>query len=83
MSDLSAKRTPSHNQRIWHCAYRRRDILAALLAANCEVALPAFREIEHERQYRRIKGEHSRWQIQAGLVAARSSCLLNAFMSTT
>ena len=59
MSELSAERTPRHNPGIRHGADRRRDILTALLAANREVALPAFREVEHERQYRRIEGESS------------------------
>ena len=48
MPDLSAERTPGRNPGIRHGAHRRRDILTALLAADGEIALPAFRKIEHE-----------------------------------
>jgi hypothetical protein len=61
--DLSAKRTPNHNPRIRHGAHRCRDILTALLAADGEVALTSFRNVEHEGEYRRIKGETSRGQL--------------------
>lgn len=59
VSDLPAERTPCHNPGIRHGAHGRRDILTASLAADSEVALPAFREVEHEGQYRRTKGETS------------------------
>ncbi len=59
MPDLSAEGTPSHNPGIRHGAHRRRNILSAFLAADREVALAAFREVEHECKYRRRKGETS------------------------
>ena len=58
VSDLPAERTPCHNPGIRHGADRRRDILTALFTADGEVALPAFRKVEHEGQYRRRKGEY-------------------------
>lgn len=58
MSDLPAERTPCHNPGIRHGADRRRDILTALFTADGEIALPTFREVEHEGQYRRTKGEN-------------------------
>lgn len=46
---------------IRHRAYRRRYVFTALLAANREIALQSLREIEHRRQYRRIKSEYVIW----------------------
>jgi ribonuclease HI len=48
VSDLSAERTPGHNPGIRHGTHRCRDILTALLAADGEVASPAFRKVEHK-----------------------------------
>jgi len=58
---LSAERALSGNPRIRHGAYRGRDVLTALLAADREVAKPSLRKVEHECQYRRIKGETAMW----------------------
>jgi len=57
--DLSTERTTSHNPGIRHGADRRWDILTALLAADGEVAPPAFRKVEHKGKYRRRKDENS------------------------
>ena len=48
VSDLSAKRASSQNPGIRHGPHRCRDILAALLAADGEIALPVFRKVKHE-----------------------------------
>jgi hypothetical protein len=58
---LSAERALCGNPRIRHGAYRGRDVLTALLAADREVAVPNLRKTKHERQYRRRKGEYSIW----------------------
>lgn len=55
-STLTTQWTLRNDPGIRHGTHRRRDILTAFLAADGEVALP---EVEHERQYRRIKGENS------------------------
>ncbi len=47
--------------RIRHGAYRGRDVLTALLAADREVAVPSLRKVEHDCQYRRTKGETTMW----------------------
>jgi hypothetical protein len=44
-----------------HGAYRSRDVLTALLTADCEVAVPSSWKVEHECQYRRINGETAMW----------------------
>jgi hypothetical protein len=54
---LSAKRTLCGDPGIRHRANRRRDVLAALLATDREVAAPGFGEIEHREEYRRTKSE--------------------------
>jgi len=61
VSLLSAQRTLHGNPRILHGAYRSRDVLTALLAADREVAVPSLGKVEHECQYRRIKGETAMW----------------------
>jgi hypothetical protein len=58
---LSAEWALRGNPRIRHGAYRSRDILTALLAADREVAVPSLRKVEHECQYRRTKGETAMW----------------------
>jgi hypothetical protein len=58
---LSAERALSGNPRIRHGAYRGRDVLTALLAADREVAVPSLRKVEHECQYRRTKDETAMW----------------------
>ena len=58
---LAAKRTPCGNPGIRHGANWRRDVLAALLAVDGEVAAMGFGEIEHREEYRRIKGETAMW----------------------
>ena len=58
---LSAKRTLRGNPRIRHGANWRRNVLAALLATDGEVAAPGFGEIEHMEEYRRTKGETAMW----------------------
>jgi hypothetical protein len=54
---LSAKRTLRGNPSIRHRANRRRNVLAALLAMDGEVAATGFGEIEHEEECRRRKNE--------------------------
>jgi hypothetical protein len=61
ISLLSAQRTLRGNPRIRHGAYRSRDVLTALLAADREVAVPSLRKVEHECQYRRRKDETAMW----------------------
>jgi hypothetical protein len=61
VSLLSAERALRGNPRIRHGAYRGRDVLTALLAADREVAVPSLRKVEHECQYRRMKGETAMW----------------------
>jgi hypothetical protein len=58
---LSAERALCGNPRIRHGAYRSRDVLTALLAADREVAISSLLKVEHERQYRRTKGETAMW----------------------
>jgi len=58
---LSAKRTLRGNPRIRHGPNRCRNVLAALLATDDEVAATGFREIEHREEYRRTKGETTMW----------------------
>jgi hypothetical protein len=58
---LSAERALCGNPRIRHGAYRSRDVLTALLTADREVAVPSLWKVEHEGQYRRIKGETAMW----------------------
>ena len=58
---LSAERALCGNPRIWNSAYRSRDVLAALLAADREIAMPSLRKVEHECQYRGTKGETAMW----------------------
>jgi hypothetical protein len=65
VSLLSAQRTLRGNPRIRHGAYRSRDVLTALLAADREVAVPSLRKVEHQCQYRRIKGENAMWIIRS------------------
>jgi hypothetical protein len=71
VSLLSAERALRGNPRIRHGAYRGRDVLTALLAADREVAGPSLREVEHECQYRGTKGETTMW-IFPGLNPGRS-----------
>jgi hypothetical protein len=61
VSLLSAERALRGNPRIRHGAYRGRDVLTALLAADREVAVPSLRKVEHECQYRRTKDETAMW----------------------
>jgi hypothetical protein len=58
---LPAERALGGNPRIRHGAYRGRDVLTALLAADREVAVPSLRKVEHEYQYRRRKDETTVW----------------------
>jgi hypothetical protein len=58
---LSAEWALCGNPRIRHGAYRGRDVLTALLAADREVAVPSLRKVEHECQYRRTKDETAMW----------------------
>lgn len=80
MSDLSAEWTTRHNPGIRHGFDRRRDILAALLASDGEVARLGFSEIEHEGEYGRTKGEYTRVQILE-IVRAISLIRLSDFIS--
>ena len=57
----AAEWTMRGNPGIRHRAYRSRDVLTAVLAADREVALPRLWKIEHGLQYRRTKGETSMW----------------------
>jgi hypothetical protein len=61
VSPLSAKRTLRGNPGIRHSSNRCRNVLAALLATDDEVAATGFREIEHREEYRRTKGEAAMW----------------------
>jgi hypothetical protein len=61
VSLLSAQLTLRGNPRIRHGAYRSRDVLTALLAADREFGVPSLRKVEHECQYRRIKDENAMW----------------------
>jgi hypothetical protein len=58
---LVAERTLCGNPGIRHRANWRRDVFTAFLASDCEIAMPNWRKIEHEGQYRRIKGEILMW----------------------
>jgi len=58
---LSAKRTLRGNPGIRHSPDGCRNVLAALLATDGEVAAPGFGEIEHREEYRRTKGETAMW----------------------
>ena len=58
---LAAERTLCGNPGIWHRANWRRDIFNAFLAADCEIALPNWRKIEQECQYRGIESEAPMW----------------------
>ena len=58
---LSAKRTLCSNPGIRHGANWRRNVLAALLATDGEVAATGFGEIEHREEYRRTKDETTMW----------------------
>jgi hypothetical protein len=61
VSLLSAQRTLRGIPRIRHGAYRSRDVLTALLAADREDTVPSLRKVEHECQYRGTKGETAMW----------------------
>jgi len=58
---LAAKRTLGGNPGIRHSPNWRRNVLAALLATDGEVAAPGFGEIEHREEYRRRKSENAMW----------------------
>ena len=58
---LAAERTLRGNPGIRHRAHRRRNVFTAILAADREVAVPGLRNIEHELEYRRTKGETAMW----------------------
>lgn len=77
---ISAERTSSHNPGIRHGAHRRWDIFTAFLAADREVALPGFRKIKHEREYRRTKGESQKCK-SLKILRAISLSDLNVFIS--
>jgi hypothetical protein len=57
----TAERALRGNPGIRYRAYRGRDVFTALLAADREIAVPGLRNIEHELEYRRTKGETAMW----------------------
>ncbi len=69
------------NPGIRHRAHRRRNVFTAFLAADREIAVPGLRNIEHEGEYRRTKGETSRVQTQE-IPWLSSSIRLSVFIAT-
>jgi hypothetical protein len=61
VSFLPAERALGGNPGIRHGASWSGDVLIAPLAADHEVEVPSLRQVEHECQYRRTKGETAMW----------------------
>jgi hypothetical protein len=64
---LMAERTPGSDGLRRHRLHGRRDILAATLTVDHH-AFRAFWSLEHEQQYRRIKGENNPQARKSGSV---------------